>query len=373
MTRHEPHRPLRVLQVGPQESSADSRGGIATVMSLILRHPGVDVVQEHAITYGDGSVPHRLRLGAGGMRKVAVRSLRHQADVVHVHMSFKGSVLRKGLALRIAQAAGVPTVLHAHSHGFTRWYTSLPSYQQIAVRTLLRADRWLVLGERWAGEYPQHLGIAPERITVLHNPTVPAPDPKGATWEWPGSSTSERPVRFAFLGRLGERKGCYDLVKALALLDSDVRAHLQVVMAGDGDVDGVRRAAQNAGVESALEFPGWIDQNTRAALLSSADVLLLPSHQEGLPMAVLEGMAAGLAVLTTPVGGIPDVIDDGSNGVLVEPGHPEQLAAALERLTTDPPLRRRLGEAALKTSADYDVSAWYEQLDAIWHEVAAGH
>ena len=333
---------------------------------------GVDVVQEHAVTYDDGSVPHRVRLFSTGLCRVAERSLRHRVDVVHVHMSFKGSVVRKGLVLRAARAARVPTVLHAHSHGFTRWYASLPRYQQVAVRALLRPDRWIVLGARWAGEYPKHLGIDPARVSVLHNPTVAAPDPQGTTWNWPGTGTGERPVRFAFLGRLGERKGCYDLVEALALLPADVRSRIHIVMAGDGDVDGVRAAAEAAGVAGVLEFPGWIDQFTRAALLDSADVLLLPSHQEGLPMAVLEGMAAGLAVLTTPVGGIPDVLDDDVNGLLVPPGEPARLADALARLATDSELRERLGAAALATSADYDVSKWYAKLEQIWREVAAG-
>lgn len=367
-----PNRPLRVLQVGPHQSNATSRGGIATVMSLIMRHPGVGVVQEHAVTYDDGSVPHRARLFSTGICRVAQRSFRHRVDVVHVHMSFKGSVVRKGLALRVARAAGVPTVLHAHSHGFTRWYSGLPRYQQVAVRTLLRPDRWIVLGARWAGEYPKHLGIDPARVSVLHNPTVAKPDPQGTTWGWPASETGERPVRFAFLGRLGERKGCYDLVEALALLTPEVRSRIHIVMAGDGDVDGVRRAAEAVGLKDVVEFPGWIDQNTRAALLDTADVLLLPSHQEGLPMAVLEGMAAGLAVLTTPVGGIPDVLDDDINALLVPPGQPPLLADALARLATDPELRRRLGEAALATSVEYDVSKWYVRLEQIWREVAAG-
>lgn len=314
--------PLRVLQVGPQASGPHSRGGIATVMSLILEHPDPRVVQRHVPTYGDGSRAKKLGLGVSGIARVAGLVATRQVDVVHAHMSFKGSVLRKGLVLRIAQAAGVPTVLHAHSHGFTRWLSGLPAPTRWAIRTLLHADRWLVLGGRWATEYSEHLRIDPERVSVLHNPTVPAPRGlAGAqTWRAMGPRVeSVEPVRALFLGRLGERKGCFDLVEAIAALPDDVRSRLRLIMAGDGDEEGVRAAARRAGIDHLVSFPGWIDAEQRAALLAGADMLLLPSHQEGLPMAVLEGMAAGRLVITTPVGGIPEVITDEENGLLVPP------------------------------------------------------
>lgn len=141
-------------------------------------------------------------------------------------------------------------------------------------------------------------------------------------------------------------------------------------MAGDGDVEGVAAAARRAGIAHLIDFPGWIGPPTRAALLAGTDMLLLPSHQEGLPMAVLEGMAAGRLVITTPVGGIPEVITDGRNGLLVEPGAVAQLSEALERAIDDPELRRRLGAAAELASRDFDIEVWYERLGRIWADVA---
>lgn len=366
---------IRVIQVGPQRASAHSRGGIATVMSLVLAHPSSDAHLDHVVTYGDGHAAHKIRLAVTGFTTLTHRLLARDVDVVHAHMSFKGSVLRKGLVLHMARTAGVPTVLHAHSHGFTRWFTGLPRYQQKLVRALLQADRWVVLGARWAEEYAELLHVDPRRVTVLHNPTVaPALSPD-VDWTWPDAvpNSDSRQVRMVFLGRLGERKGCFDLIRALSRLDPDVRSSLHIVMAGDGDQDGVVAAARAAGVDSSLEFPGWIDEATRAALLDTGDVLLLPSHQEGLPMAVLEGMAAGLAILTTPVGGIPEVITDGEHGILVTPGDEVAIATALERLVRDDDLRARLGASARERSSTYDVEHWYAALDRLWRDVAAEH
>lgn len=178
-------------------------------------------------------------------------------------------------------------------------------------------------------------------------------------------------VRALFLGRLGKRKGCYDLIEAIAMLPPRQRERLRVVLAGDGDVEGVAASAARAGISHLVDFPGWIDPQARAGLLAGADMVLLPSHEEGLPMAVLEGMAAGRLVITTPVGGIPEVVTDGRNGLLVEPGAVSALSEALGRAIDDAELRHRLGEAAARTSASFGIDLWYENLAHIWADVAA--
>lgn len=368
--RPAPADPLRVLQVGPRVSGPDSRGGIATVMLLILEHDDPSIRQAHIPTFGEGTRVEKLRVGVIGILRAAREICARRVDVVHVHMSYKGSVLRKGIVLRIAQAAGVPTVLHCHSHGFTRWYDGLPRPARFGVRHLLHADRWLVLGARWADEYAHSLGIDPARVSVLHNPAIAARVRPGETARlaWP-----ERPAggaRILFLGRLGERKGCYDLVSALARLPRDLQDRVHVVMAGDGDVEGVRRAAEEAGVGRLVTFPGWIDETTRASLLLDGDVLALPSYQEGLPMAVLEGMGGGLAVVTTPVGGLPEVIEDGVDGLFHEPGDAGALADLLARLIQEPDTRERLGRRAAETAQRFDVTRWHAALTDIWHDTA---
>ena len=137
-------------------------------------------------------------------------------------------------------------------------------------------------------------------------------------------------VQFLSLGRLSERKGSYDLVNAFASLSPELRARARLVLAGDGDVEGVRQLAAPLG--DSVRVLSWIDSAERDRLLDASDVFVLPSHAEGLPMALLEAMAAGLPAIVTPVGGIPDVLTHGAEGLLVEPGTSYQLAAAMTRL-----------------------------------------
>ena len=174
------------------------------------------------------------------------------------------------------------------------------------------------------------------------------------------------------LGRLGQRKGTYDILDAVAQLPNAVRERLAIVLAGDGDVAEVRARADALTRQGArVEVRDWLGPEERDALLATASVFLLPSHDEGLPMALLEAMAAGLAPITSPVGAIPEVINDGENGILVDPGKVGALAEAIERLVDDGAERRKLASGAQSTARSMSRSMWEESLRRTWSELVS--
>lgn len=267
---------------------------MATVVGHMaaISDPRVDVTL--VTTYIDAPAAQRIRTGLAGMARGTVAVARRDVDVVHVHLSHGGSVVRKAPLLWAARLRGVPAVVHGHSFDFGGWMARLPAPARSLVRAALPADRWLVLGAGLAAEYAEALRLAPARVEVLYNP-VPAL-PTRAT----EGLAADGIVRAVALGRLGVRKGSYDLVAAVAALPPDVRSRLHLTLAGDGEVDEVRAAVAAAGVEEAVTVRGWVDPAGRDALLAASQVFALPSYDEGLPMALLEAMAAGLAPLTTP-------------------------------------------------------------------------
>ena len=158
-----------------------------------------------------------------------------------------------------------------------------------------------------------------------------------------------------FLGYLSARKGVPELLEALA---SPAMAALpwRATLAGGGPVDEFRARADALGLAGRVAFPGWIDQSAASALCADADILVLPSHAEGLAMSVLEGLAHGLAVVTTPVGAHAEVIEPERSGLLMPPGDVAALAAALARVIGDPELRERLRAGARQRFLDrFDV------------------
>ncbi|MFY9658503.1 MAG: glycosyltransferase, partial [Methylocystis sp.] len=124
------------------------------------------------------------------------------------------------------------------------------------------------------------------------------------------------------------------------------------------------------GLEERIELPGWVGPEEARRLLAEADILVLPSRDENLPMSVIEGMANGLAVVTTPVGAIEDIIIPEETGLLVPPGDARALAGALQRLILAPDLRAKLGSSARAFHAQHlEISAYYRRLLEIWREV----
>jgi glycosyltransferase involved in cell wall biosynthesis len=141
------------------------------------------------------------------------------------------------------------------------------------------------------------------------------------------------------------------------------------VLAGEGDVDGVRKAAVAAGVAGRVELPGWVDGEAKARLLARAGIFVLPSRFEGLPMALLEAQAAGLPVVATRVGGIPQVVRE-DNGRLAEPDDVASLVAAWP-LLDDPAEAARMGARARAGAGRLRHRAGPRVLDAAWARLAA--
>lgn len=349
---------LRVLVVGPAPAQAASRGGMATVITLMVAHPDARASIVAVPTYIEGTRWYRLWIGGSGMLRATWLVLRRRVDVLHVHLAHGGSVVRKALPLAAARLSGVPAVVHAHSYDFGGWFDGLPPLARRVVRRALVADQWLVLGTRHVEEYADRLQVPADRISVLNN-AVPIPSA-------PVAQANVERVHAVSLGRLGERKGSYDLIAAVAALDDAVRDRLLLTLAGDGEVDEVRAAVAAAGVSDTIDVAGWLDPAARDELLCSAHIFVLPSYDEGLPMALLEAMAYGLAPVTTLVGSIGEAITDRVNGLVVEPGRPEQIADAFTELLKDDTLRASLGEAARSRASDFGLDRWYQRLMQVW-------
>jgi glycosyltransferase involved in cell wall biosynthesis len=165
-----------------------------------------------------------------------------------------------------------------------------------------------------------------------------------------------------FLGRLSARKGVPELLRALA---SPSLASLQwrATLAGDGPLDEFRELAVSLGISERVDFPGWVDEASVKALNAHADILVLPSHAEGLAMAVLEGLSYGLVVVTTPVGAHTEVIEPDVSGILVPPGDVAALAEALARVIDDGDARERLGSGARRRFLEkFDVRGYSDRL-----------
>lgn len=353
--------PLRVVTVGP---ARDGRGGIASVQSSLRRTLSDAVVLRHLVSHVDGGAGRRLAVAVQALSTLLRLLAIGRVDVVHVHVSHRGSLVREGAAVLLARAFRTPALVHCHGSRLPDDVAAAPRVVRWAVGALFRsATGVLVLGEAGRELLVTRLGVPADRVQVLSNPVrVPGVVPaRERSW----------PVGVLHLGRLGERKGTYTLLAALAALPEVTRGRLRVVLAGDGDTEEVTSTAVRLGLAGQVTVRGWLDEQARDAELAAARVFVLPSRAEGLPVAMLEAMAWGLAVVVTDVGSISDVATDEVNALLVPVADPDALALVLTRLVAQPQLVDGLGASARRTAAGFSETTWAQQLLAVW-QAAAG-
>lgn len=342
-------------------TALDTRGGVASVVTVLK---GAGLFDRHNIlyiaTHCDGSAMNKLTIALRAWLRVTWLLATRRVVLLHVHMSSRASFWRKSLFILQALLWRLPVVLHLHGsefqlfygHESTIWTQRLIKYVFEHVRLVI------VLSQSWKAWVTQ---VFPEaRVAVVYNP-VAVP-----TFTVPAVRDQRTLVS---LGRLGKRKGTYDLLQAFRTLLAQY-PDAQLLLGGDGELERVRAYAGELGIIAHVHILGWVAGAEKQALLSRSSVYVLPSYNEGLPMSVLEAMAAGMPVVTTPVGGIPEAVRDGVDGFLIRPGDTTTLAARIAALLHNGDLRSAMGEAARsRVEQMFAVPVILEQMSGIYAEV----
>lgn len=314
-------------------------GGMFKVCDYLLQsqspHPAESAAHLRPLdSRGGASALFSLWVLAVALAKILWGRLQGRLAGVHVNMGPRLSLFRKGMIVVTCRALGVPVVLHLHSQMRT-FYQSLPAALQGLTRWMFSlANTVVVIGPVARRLVIEDLGVPPQRVEIVINGVPAATEPRR-------KAEPARVKRVLFLGNLSDQKGVMDLLRALARPGFD-RTGLEVTFGGGGDVAGYRAKAQELGVADIVRFPGWCDQADTARLLAQADVLVLPSYDEVLPLVILEALANGVAVVCTPLGEIPSLLTNGVDVLYVDPGDVDGLAGALQKVLHQPDLLEKL-------------------------------
>jgi glycosyltransferase involved in cell wall biosynthesis len=339
-----------------------STGAVGGIRSVVENYMQSGLFNEFngvwLISHEDGSVIKRLLLFAKCFLSVN-RYLFTANTIFHIHMSMKGSFFRKMIYLYWIKLFNGKVILHLHGSEFAVFYNKSPNWcKKIVRRTFERADKVLVLSNSWR-DFVQSLSNGIKTV-VLPNYVEPIPEIRL-------QSNSEF-TYFVFLGAIGKRKGVYDLLPAFAEVLKE-NSKVKLIICGDGELKQAKMLAEKLHITPNIEFVGWVSGTTKHQYLNLANVVVLPSYNEGLPMVILEAMSLAKSVLSTRVGGIPEAIVSGENGYLVEAGDIAMLTSAMLQLC-NPQLRDTLGQNAKATYIQsYSASAVIPKLRDIYRSL----
>jgi O-antigen/teichoic acid export membrane protein/glycosyltransferase involved in cell wall biosynthesis len=350
----------RILMVGSHPTR--TLGGIATTISNLLRSP---LAREFEIRHipsqaDDCGKLGKIALALTALIKFTAMIVWLRPDLAYVHVGANVSLLRKVPFIAVARLLRRRVVTHFHAGDFDTFYQSRPRIGKAWIRSGIGLSHHLIAvseqWRKWLGEFwPNTLvtfvphGIKTEEFNR-------EPEPGGSA------------VRLLFVGAMGRLKGERDLIYALQNI-SNVHPSLRLIMLGNGD-DAVKHLLLGSKLHSLVEHLGPVALDQCPDFYKRADLFVLPTYAECLPISMLEAMAAGLPVISTTVGGIPDLIEDGVEGYLVAPGDIEALSDRIARLINNPAERRRMGERARIKALRYDEKLSLSQLSALLRQAA---
>ena len=333
-------------------TSRKTRGGITAVLRLYEQSKMWREYHCRWIgTHRDGSrIRKILYLVIGFLQYICLVPF---YDIVHFHISLPTTVKRKYPLFRLARLLGKKAIVHLHcgSQIDDIWNEK---YQYM----FEKCDCGIVLSESLKYKVEAHIGET-DKIIVVYNPCPIINN----------TNEYQKQDYILFSGTLYEGKGYKDLIRAFAKI-----AHKfpdwKIVLAGNGEEKQAKSLAAEVGILKQVELLGWVSGEVKHKAFCEAKALCLPSYAEGFPMAVLDAWAYGIPVITTPVGGIPDVAIDGENMLLFNPGDIDTLADKLGLMIKDDELRAKLSEESRKMAkGKFNLNTITKQVAGIYVEL----
>lgn len=325
---------MNILMVG---SSLKVKGGMTTVVESFLKESSSS--EKFKIFF----IPTHIEKGNNTIKlfyffiaclKIILNLIIKRIEIVHIHMSERGSFKRKYVIMLVAKFFRKKVIIHTHGAEFKEYYQESGNATKTKIRTLLkRADLVITLGEKWDNIIR---AIEPKTNTQILRNSVDIPDKIEV------NKVFSNNINILYLAVTTKRKGIIDLINAAPKIIERLESNennITFTIAGDGDLlEESKNLAKRLNVQNNFKFMGWISRQESQSLLKDADLFVLPSYNEGLPMSILEALSYGVPVVSTKVGSIDEAIEENKNGFLIEPGNIKMIEDTIVKILENPNL-----------------------------------
>lgn len=325
------------------------RGGVAAVENVYSTF--YQPFNHVTTTVTNGQVKKLLVLCKAILQFLYWMLFHPEIKIVHVQGSVGASFWRKAIFIYIAKFFHKKVVWHMHAGRFAVFYQQ----HRYAVRKVVdKSDVIIALFEYWKEYFKNEFPT--KRVEIIKN-VISAPV---VHKQQTGYFT------LLFLGLLGKNKGIYDLLECIRDHKVEFQGKLKLYIGGNGEIEHVKQLIKEYGIADIVIFEGWVSGDKKIELLNKSDAYILPSYKEGLPISILEAMSYGMPIISTPVGGIPEIVSNGENGYLVEPGNKEDIYKAIMSLLNDADLRNRMGRISLSRVGEHLPEYVEKQLETLY-------
>lgn len=375
--QHGTRRPTLLIVGAFPEPQKQIFGGLVSSCAALLRSSLPEKLDLLLIDTTQSVVPYPpwfVRLGSafGRAWRIVAALVASRPDAVLIFASEGAGALEKALYAAIAHALGTPSMLFLRAGGFMEQCRRSRMFALVARLLVRRAAALPCQGSSWQRFYQDEFGIRKDLCPVIQNWTATGELIElGAKRRYARSES----VTILYVGWVERTKGILDLLEAYRMARPRAPCPLSLVVVGEGSASGTARAlVERHGLQRDVLFKGWLTGEALLREYAAASLFVLPSYAEGLPNAMIEAMAAGLPVVVTSVGCIPDVVRDDEHGRYVPVGEPESLAEVLVELANSPALRERLGRCAgVAARSMFDVETASAQLTELVHRLSTRH
>ncbi len=353
---------IKVLMIGPTK---EEPGGITAVVDTFAEglKDKIELTYLPVCKYGKGSKIIKTFQFFCSIGKFLIIVTRF--DIVHIHSSDKLSFWRKAMFLLFSKLFQKKVVFHSHGD-LTTFYLNSSFPIKGIIRSLLKiSDVVIVLTEKWKIDLEDIIQVKDKAI-ILANPVDLSLYDQSV-------KVKKEPNRLLFMGGplYSNRKGIYDILDAIPSILEDF-ADAKFIFTGYGDYKRFKEECFNRGCGENISILGYISGKEKIEEFYRSTIFLRPARIEGLGRAIVEAMAAGLPVVVTNTGGIPDIVNDGENGFIVETGDSVMLSDRIRFLLKNPELRREMGKNnIIKVKEKYELSVLSEELLAIYRKLLA--
>lgn len=350
------HRRRRVLMVGMHLTK--TRGGISTLTKEILNSSLRDdfefeYVASQAEDFGKFA---KAFLAFKSVFRFVRQCVQHSPELVYVHVGSNASLYRESFFIVLAKIFGRRTVAHFHAGDFDFYYEKQNAPGKFFIRRAIGLSDGLIAVSADSARRLSELVGANKKVICIPNGV------KTREFDFPAKRGNDKTTQLLFVGAIGKLKGERDLIRALQILKKRGEFDLKISMLGYG-AENLQSSFDEAGIGDWIEFLGAVALESRGEFYRNADIFVLPTYGEAMSMSIIEAMSAGLPVVSTDVGGNPELVENGVNGWLVKAGDAEDLADKIAFFINDKTARKEFGASGKrKAQTNFDISVCVESL-----------